>query len=83
MRNRSYLSERPGRSFKGGFSKEGGGLFGGRALSMEALIKYIKKTFNLSLKSNNKKSNNNRRIKCLIFLFEHHCCKAPLFTKEK
>ena len=37
-------------------------------------------TFNLSLKSNNKNSNNNRRIEYLMFKI---VCKTPLYTKEK
>ena len=37
-------------------------------------------TLNLSLESNNKKSNNNRRMKCIMF---KTVCKTPLFTKEK
>ena len=61
----------------------------GDAYSREALFlgrrslntsKRHQNTFNLSLKSNNKKSNDNRRIKCLMF---KTVCKTSLFTKEK
>ena len=79
---RIYLSERPGRSFNFEFSKGG-------AYSREAVFrgrrslntsKRHQNTFNLSLKSNNKNSNNNRRIQCLTFKI---VSKTPLFTKEK
>ena len=61
----------------------------GGAYSREALLrgrrslnisKRHQNTFNLSLKSNNKNSNNNRIIGCLMFKI---VCKIPLFTKEK
>ena len=49
---------------------------GRRSLNMS---KRHQNTFNLSLKSNNKDSNNNRRIECLFKIV----CKTPLFTKGK
>ena len=61
----------------------------GGAYSSEALFrrkrslnisKRHQNTSNLSLSSNNKSSNNNRRIKCLMFKILR---KTPLFTKEK
>ena len=42
-------------------------------------ISLLHNTFNLSLKSNNKNSKNNKRIECLMFKI---VCKTPLFTKE-
>ena len=82
VKYRIYSSERPGRSFNFEFSKGGAysreTLFRGRR-SLN-ISKRHQNTFNLSLKSNNKISNNNRRIECLIFKI---VCKAPLFTKEK
>ena len=82
LTNRIYSSESPGRSSSFEFSKGG-------AYSREALFrgrhswnssKGHENTFNLSLKSNNNDSNNNRRIDCLMFKI---VCKTPLFTKEK
>ena len=79
---RIYSSERLGCSFNFELSKGG-------AYSREAFFrgrhslnisKRYQNTFNLSLKSNNKSSNNNRRIKCLMFKI---VCKTQLFTKEK
>ena len=61
----------------------------GGAYSREALFrgmcslnisKRYQITFNLSLKSSNKNSNNNRRIECLMFKI---VCKITLFTEEK
>ena len=79
---RIYSNERPGHSFNFEFSK--GGVYsrevlfrGRRSLNIS---KRHQNTFNLSLKSNNKNSNNNRRIECLMFKI---VCKTPLFTKEK
>ena len=78
-----YLSEYPWHSFNIEFSKGGGAylreaLFQGRhSLNISKRHQNI---FNLSLKSNNKNSNNNRRTECLMF---KTVCKTPLFTKEK
>ena len=59
-------------------SFEMGALFRGRR-SLNTSKRH-QNTFNLSLESNNKNSNNNRRIECLTFKI---VCKTPLFTKEK
>ena len=58
-------------------SQKGALIRGRRSLNIS---KRHQNTFNLSLKSNNKNSNNNRRMKCLMFKI---VCKTPLFTKEK
>ena len=79
---RIYSSERPVRSFNFEFSKGGAYsrqvLFRGRR-SLN-ISKRHQNTYNLSLKSNNKTSNNNRKIECLMFKI---VCETPLFTKEK
>ena len=83
---RIYSCERSRRSFNFEFSKPGGGE---GAYSSEALFrrkrslnisKRHQNTSNLSLSSNNDSSNNNRRIKCLMFKILR---KTPLFTNEK
>ena len=77
-----YSSERQGRSFnfeffqRGAYSRDA--LFRGRHTLN--ISKRHKSTFNLSLKSNNKNRNNNRRIESLMFKI---VCKTPPFTKEK
>ena len=63
-----------------GFSMRGEGgtlIRGRRSLNIS---KRQQNTFNLSLKSNNKNSNNNKGIECFMFKIVG---KTPLFTKEK
>ena len=82
LKYRIYSSEHPGCSFNFEFSNGGTYsrevLFRGRC-SLN-ISKRHQNTFNLSFKSNNKNSNNNKKTEYLIFKI---VCKTPLFNKEK
>ena len=76
---RTY-SSRSGRSFNFEFSK--GGAYPRKTLFRRRCSNISKRhqnTFNLCLEPNNKNSNNNRRINCLMFKIMF---KTPLFTTK-